>query len=100
MKTLIIAISLTTFTTVSYAQVRNDLIGPAAKNYKPWKNKTKSISKLVSIRNKVNLRGPAAKNYKPWRSRTDVKYSNVEFRGKSKRMGPAAKNSKPWKRDD
>jgi len=49
----------------SFSQNRNDLKGPAAKNYKPWKD---NVLRTVNIESKhPKLKGSKAKNYKHWK---------------------------------
>ncbi|MFT6335822.1 MAG: hypothetical protein ACJA2S_002842 [Cyclobacteriaceae bacterium] len=80
------------------AQVPKDLKGPAAKNYKPWRDKNKEASvNVVSIPSKKALKGPEAKNYKPWKDENDLTASIKVNEVKAKLNGPAAKNYKPWK---
>lgn len=80
------------------AQVPKDLKGPAAKNYKPWKDKNKGASvNVVSVSSEKTLKGPEAKNYKPWKNKS-TRTSGVKIgEAKPKLKGPAAKNYKPWK---
>ncbi|MDP4681074.1 MAG: hypothetical protein NWS46_12000, partial [Cyclobacteriaceae bacterium] len=80
------------------AQVTKDLKGPAAKNYKPWKDKNKEASvNVVSILSKKELKGPEAKNYKPWKDKNNRAPGVKISEAKPKLKGPAAKNYKPWK---
>ena len=74
------------------------LQGPAAKNYKHWKDDSKSTYSAVSTTAKPRLMGPAAKNYKPWRDKKNAETSIVKINpDKPRLIGPAAKNKKPWK---
>ncbi len=41
-------------------------MGPAAKNYRPWQDTTKTQHVVVTKKEKKNLKGPRAKNRKPW----------------------------------
>jgi len=78
------------------AQVPKGLKGPAAKNYKPWKDKNKEASvNVVSISSKKELKGPEAKNHKPWKD--DNASTSKIIVAKNNLKGPAAKNYKPWK---
>ncbi len=99
MKKLLIA-SLVLIFVVSYsaqAQSRNSLKGPAAKNYKPWKNTESSSTQVVIAAEKEVKKGPAAKNEKVWeRKSANTQYVAVDSTPKTKLMGPAAKNRKVW----
>ncbi len=78
------------------AQRPTDLKGPAAKNYKPWRDKDKVKTKVVTMR-KERLQGPAAKNYKPWANKAKRTPGVKIAEAKPKLKGPAAKNYKPWR---
>lgn len=84
---------------LSLAQSRHGLSGPAAKNNKPWKNNGASHKMIVTKTSKP-LMGPAAKNYKPWKENSDIKQETKQVvlnSRRSKPKGPKAKNYKPWK---
>lgn len=88
------------FVSVGYGQAKNDLKGPAAKNYKPWKDKNKSHATLVTFdKSDKKLMGPEAKNHKPWEN--NEHYESVTLvstsNNKKKLKGPEAKNHKVWK---
>lgn len=87
------------FVSVGFGQAKNDLKGPAAKNYKPWKDKNKSHATLVtSDKSNKKLMGPEAKNQKAWKNNEqDESVIVATTSGKKKLMGPAAKNHKVWK---
>ena len=80
---------------VSYAQSTN-LQGPAAKNYKPWKQSP--VEKVVMINvAETPQKGPAFKNSRPWsRDVEQVQVSNA-WVAREKVTGPKAKNRKPWR---
>lgn len=83
-----------------FAQNRNDLTGPAYKNYKPWENESKPTP-VYSVSNKEQLTGPAYKNQKPWGKNTSEQtFTAVSFGSeRSKLTGPAYKNYKPWRKN-
>lgn len=80
------------------AQAFKDLQGPAAKNYKPWKDNSKKTIAMVSVTPNEN-QGPAFKNSKVWDQETAktplISRPVVEER----EFGPKAKNRQPWKKD-
>ena len=93
---LILVATFISFTVLS--QNRNELKGPAAKNYKPWKNKVTSVE-IYSNVSDADLKGPVAKNFKPWKRDKidDSQKKSVALKAqKTKLQGPAAKNYKPW----
>ena len=75
-------------------QLRNNLKGPAAKNYKAWKHNLKATP-LVSETSKQKRIGPVAKNAKPWKRRLIMAYAKVLGSRRAGLKGPAAKNYKP-----
>ena len=79
------------------AQIPKGLKGPAAKNYKPWKDQDRVTATVVSQADKEQLQGPAAKNYKPWKDEESTGTTVEVVSSKPKLKGPAAKNHKPWK---
>ena len=84
------------------AQNKVGLKGPAAKNYKPWKDGVQKESVIV-VNQEISVKGPKAKNRKPWEAQTTEKKHAVQITlGSNKRFlkGPAAKNYKPWKRKE
>lgn len=97
MKGILIAFAFLMVTFFSYAQDKNDLTGPAAKNYKPWvKKENAEPKKVYTLTETKKLKGPSAKNKKSWKA--DKKnYKEVEFAATKPRVtGPKAKNAKPW----
>ncbi len=86
-----------------FGQTRNDLQGPKAKNYKPWKDKSKSSAPaLIAKDTGRRLMGPAAKNAKPWkinRLKSNLLLVKTDP-NRFKMMGPDAKNYQPWKYRD
>ena len=97
MKAILLALIISMFSISGFAQSKNDLKGPAAKNYKPWKADLESIS-IVTVSQKTELMGPNFKNQKPWSVNSDqVTKTQVIFSSNRKGLkGPAAKNYKPW----
>lgn len=80
---------------VSEAQ---DLKGPKAKNYKPWKGQAKTATLEVKI-DEPSLKGPAFKNKKAWESQANKVEITTSSNTKEKVTGPKAKNRKVWKKD-
>lgn len=80
------------------AQAFNDLQGPAAKNYKPWKDNSKKTTAMVNVKPN-DKQGPAFKNAKAWELNT----AKVPLISKpvleEREFGPKAKNRQPWKKD-
>ncbi|MEQ6119731.1 hypothetical protein [Reichenbachiella sp. MALMAid0571] len=98
-KVVLILPAILLFFSIGYGQTRNGLKGPAAKNYKPWKDKNKSHATLVTFdKSDKKLMGPEAKNHKPWENKE--KFQSVTLvstaNDKKKLMGPEAKNHKVW----
>lgn len=80
------------------AQAFKDLQGPAAKNYKPWKDNSKKTSAMVNV-TPNEKQGPAFKNEKVWEQENEkVQLISIPAR-EEREFGPKAKNRKPWKRD-
>ncbi len=96
----LIGMTIAIFITVGslQAQTPKGLKGPAAKNYKPWQNKSKDDSRTpaVSFPTKETLKGPEAKNHKPWNDAREMANAVQISVSKQKLKGPAAKNQKPW----
>ncbi len=94
MKYLIICTVLTLCCLVSFGQNKSDLKGPAAKNYKPWQDK--SIGSPLVTQGEVNkFSGPEAKNVKVWEKSNKNMIAVKAVANKPK--GYKAKNSKVWK---
>ena len=93
MKTLIISAALTLGCLVSFGQGKGDLQGPAAKNYKPWKDKSEKTT-LVTKAKTRDLKGPQAKNAKTWEIKDNNLVAVKSVANKPK--GPEAKNQKIW----
>ena len=79
------------------AQQWNELKGPEAKNYKPWKSQARNVTAEVRS-DKSEAMGPAYKNQKAW-TQTDATTSvDTSLDTSEKVTGPKAKNKKPWKK--
>lgn len=76
---------------------RNDLTGPAYKNYQVWMDKSEP-AKIYSENNKKPLQGPAYKNDQTWRNDSKKELVEVKMGGdeRQKLTGPAYKNYGPW----
>jgi hypothetical protein len=76
---------------------RNDLKGPAFKNYKSWMHKAVP-TKIYSENNKKTLQGPAYKNQQTWKNTSKQELVLVEIGGTERQQltGPAYKNYGPW----
>ncbi|WP_439129158.1 hypothetical protein [Polaribacter sp.] len=76
---------------------RNNLKGPAYKNFKPWKKSKTEIQEIQLVTsNKSELVGPEYKNYKVLESAKNKKKIKLVTSKRSKLTGPAYKNYKPW----
>lgn len=96
MKKLLVMSFLLLVACFGFAQKSERLMGPAAKNAKPWQKKAKK-SEVVIVNNRKMLKGPAAKNAKPWEKKDSSEvYVAVRQWNLPKLQGPAAKNAKPW----
>ncbi|MEL0455304.1 hypothetical protein WJN01_03605 [Flavobacteriaceae bacterium SZ-1-7] len=100
MKNLALILAVAFFTSISsFGQERSELTGPAYKNYKPWKNKTKTKNMYTS-NSKESLTGPEYKNHKPWAKTSEAEYTQVASNNERANLtGPEYKNYKPWKND-
>lgn len=74
---------------------RNELKGPKAKNYKPWKDQARKGTLVVDINGELS-KGPKAKNQKLWERDTQKVELNTDLQPITKPKGPKAKNQKPW----
>jgi hypothetical protein len=92
-KTITLIMSLILLSICGVAQNRNSLKGPEAKNYKPWKNESSSLT-LKSKNNRVVLKGPAAKNNKVWNNNAET--ISIKALNRRRIFGPAAKNNKDY----
>ena len=80
---------------MTYGQMRTELKGPKAKNYKPWKA-SKSNSVVASL-DVESVKGPEAKNARVWDSTTKANSSSaIASSNRLSIKGPKAKNRKPW----
>lgn len=80
---------------VSEAQ---ELKGPKAKNYKPWKEQARTGTPVVNA-DEPAVKGPAFKNKKAWDSQATKVEITPQAGVKENITGPKAKNRKPWKKD-
>lgn len=64
-----------------------ELTGPAAKNYKPWKNRP---SKVILAKPHKKHKGPEAKNSQPWKD--NCKTEKVVFLERKPITAPKVKN--------
>jgi hypothetical protein len=97
MKKLAFAI-IAMFFTISLvnAQEFQELKGPAAKNYKPWKQQARTGSLLVKT-TPVDQQGPEAKNQRVWEQDIEKEELPVGIEARERVTGPEAKNKRPWK---
>ncbi len=97
MKKLAFAI-IALFFTVSFANAQEfkELKGPAAKNYKPWKQQARTGSLIVRT-TPVDQQGPEAKNQRVWEQEMEMEVLSVGTEPRERVTGPEAKNKKPWK---
>ena len=80
------------------AQRKNDLKGPAAKNFKPWQSTDTGI-KLYSKAELQVVQGPSAKNAKPWETQPgEFRVLSQAQPNRNELKGPKAKNFKPWQK--
>lgn len=94
MRITLTIITLLLIVGVSFGQYRNDLKGPAAKNYKSYKaDKQESVVVTQETR---NLLGPAAKNFNHAENPVDAEVASDVRYERPKLKGPAAKNYKHW----
>lgn len=83
---------------VSNAQAFKDLQGPAAKNYKPWKDNSKKTTAMVAV-TPNDKQGPSFKNAKAWEQESE-KVALLSRPVSGERVfGPKAKNRQPWKKN-
>lgn len=76
-----------------------ELKGPKAKNYKPWKEQSRTGTLVVNA-DEPSVKGPAFKNKKAGDSQGDKKIAITPQAGvKENVTGPKAKNRKIWKKD-
>jgi hypothetical protein len=80
---------------VSHAQSHEDLKGPAAKNYKPWKQQARNGVLLVNME-AADSKGPAYKNEKHRVKNVKKTEAATNLRKRERITGPKAKNRKAW----
>jgi hypothetical protein len=93
---LILAFFFTIF--VVNAQAFKDLQGPAAKNYKPWKDNSKKTTAEVSV-TPNEKQGPAFKNAKAWEQDSEMVALVSRPVSEEREFGPKAKNRRPGKKN-
>ena len=100
MKILAAAMAILFITGTSFAQNRQRLVGPAAKNYKFWLDDQKPTTKIVVTTDQVPLMGPAAKNNVPRSHKKTAKYTQVITAAPNEFVRGPKKSSFPLKRMD
>lgn len=86
------------FTPFVNAQKRNDLTGPRAKNYVPWRNNSEKPAVIYIVKTD-RVTGPQAKNKKHWiksQKPEEREYVNITTSSRHNLKGPRAKNHNPW----
>jgi hypothetical protein len=83
---------------VANAQAFKDLKGPAAKNYKPWKDNSKKTTAMVNV-TPNEKQGPEFKNARSWEQESEKVKLLSRPVSEEREFGPKAKNRQPWKRD-
>ena len=83
---------------MAYAQSHPIIKGPAAKNYKPWKQQARTGTLVVRVDEK-KVKGPFFKNKKPSQGQVNKAVVTSDLRIREKITGPSAKNKKPWQED-
>jgi hypothetical protein len=81
---------------IANAQSHQELKGPAAKNYKPWKQQARTGTLMVKV-DETPKKGPAFKNKKRWQSESKKVDIPSDLVVRERITGPKAKNRKPWK---
>ncbi len=99
MKRIALLVIVILAASTTFAQTRNQLMGPAAKNYHPTQN-TEESTLVVTLEEPGQLMGPEAKNYSPNQDVANQATQQVELRTTRPRLiGPAAKNYKIGRRN-
>ncbi|HLT08697.1 MAG TPA: hypothetical protein VK014_14290 [Cyclobacteriaceae bacterium] len=80
---------------VSEAQ---DVKGPKAKNYKPWKEQAKKGT-IVVYADEPAVKGPSYKNKKAWEAEAVKVNITSPTESRQQVTGPKAKNRKVWKKE-
>lgn len=95
----VLAISCTAFAQEDKNIKRNDLKGPAYKNYQVWMDKSEPV-KIYSQVNTQSLEGPAYKNQQAVVPTPKENLALVSIGGgeRQKLTGPDYKNYGPWSR--
>lgn len=102
MKKLALILGVLAISVGAYAQEgknvkKNDLTGPAYKNYQVWMDKSEPV-KIYSQSSITTLEGPAYKNQDLTKSTPKENLVEVKIGGseRQKLTGPAYKNYGPW----
>ena len=80
------------------ASAAQELKGPKAKNYKPWKEQSKTGILVVNA-DESAVKGPAFKNKKVWETQADKVEITPKVGNKEDITGPKGKNRKVWKKN-
>ena len=72
-----------------------DLKGPRAKNYPTHAYQGSGVVVTVPTEGSEKRMGPAAKNYQPWRDNTEVQRVAITKKKRKNLKGPRYKNRKP-----
>jgi len=83
---------------ISNAQSPQEIKGPKAKNYKPWKQEAQTSALMVNV-GETPPKGPAFKNKKSWKNQADKVQVSSESKNKEQLTGPKAKNRKIWEKN-
>jgi len=91
-----LVISISSFAQDGKNVRKNDLTGPAYKNYQVWMDKSEP-AKIYSQKNITSLDGPAYKNQQPVKNTPKDDLIEVKIGGERQKLtGPAYKNYGPW----
>ena len=95
-----LVISCSTFAQEGKNVKRNDLKGPAYKNYQVWMDKSEPLKIYAQI-DKISLEGPAYKNQQFVEATPKENLAVVKIGGdeRQKLTGPAYKNYGPWSKN-
>ncbi len=90
-RAILVAMCFFALNLAAFSQRSPSLTGPAAKNYKPWKDQTGGTV-LKTAKNRQRIMGPAAKNYKPKKDPQPVEMIPVTSRSNMQLAGPRSKH--------
>ncbi len=96
---VVLAISCSAFAQEGKNVKRNDLKGPAYKNYQVWMDKSEPL-KIYSQIDKISLEGPAYKNqqFEQATPKENLAVVKIGVDERQKLNGPDYKNYGPWSR--